>query len=33
MLFDAPRSVKIPIIDENTAVGEDEVCKYSNMPE
>lgn len=25
MLFDAPKSVKIPIIDENTAVGKDEV--------
>lgn len=33
MLFDAPKSVKIPIIDKNTAVGKDEVSKYSNMSE
>lgn len=33
MLFDAPKSVKIPIIDGNTPVGEDEVSKYNNLSE
>ena len=33
ILFDARKSVKIPVIDENTAVGAEEVSKYSNLSE